>query len=149
MRKNLRPEDLGDFLEQPKCATLATHFKDGTILMSPVWHEWQDGGFTVAVASEDIKTHHIRRDAKVSISVADDSAPYRGIEVRGEASIERANAFETTRRIAVRYLGAKQGAAYVEAFREADLVLLRVKPGVLRAWDFADERALSREPQAD
>ena len=147
MRKNLCPKDLGDFLDQPKCATLATHFKDGTILMSPVWHEWQDGGFTVAVASEDIKTRHIRRDAKVSISVAEDSAPYRGIEVRGEASIERADAFETTRRIAVRYLGPQQGSSYVEAFREADLVLIRVKPGVLRAWDFADETELSHDPQ--
>ena len=92
MRKNLRLEDLGDFLDQPKCATLATHFKDGTILMSPVWHEWKDGGFTVAVASEDIKARHVRRDARVSISVAEDSPPYRGIEVRGEASIERAGA---------------------------------------------------------
>ena len=143
MRKNLRLEDLGDFLDQPKCATLATHFKDGTILMSPVWHEWKDGGFTVAVASEDIKARHVRRDARVSISVAEDSPPYRGIEVRGEASIERADAFETTQRIAVRYLGAKQGPAYVEPFREADLVLIRVKPGVLRAWDFADEAELS------
>lgn len=143
MRKNLRLEDLGDFLGQPKRATLATHFKDGTILMSPVWHEWKDGGFTVAVASEDIKARHVRRDARVSISVAEDSPPYRGIEVRGEASIERADAFETTQRIAVRYLGAKQGPAYVEPFREADLVLIRVKPGVLRAWDFADEAELS------
>ena len=142
MRKNLRLEDLGDFLDQPKCATLATHFKDGTVLMSPVWHEWKDGGFTVVVPSDDIKARHIRRDAKVSISVAEDSPPYRGIEVRGEASIERADAFETTRRIAGRYLGAKQGSAYVENFREADLVLIRVKPGVLRAWDFADEAEL-------
>ena len=139
MRKNLRPEDLGDFLEQSKCATLATHFKDGTILMSPVWHEWKDGGFTVVVPSDDIKARHIRRDAKVSISVAEDSPPYRGIEVRGEAGIERADAFEITQRIAVRYLGAKQGPDYVESFREADLVLIRVKPGVLRVWDFNDE----------
>lgn len=142
MRKNLRLEDLGDFLDQPKCATLATHFKDGTVLMSPVWHEWKDGGFTVAVASEDIKARHVRRDARVSISVAEDSPPYRGIEVRGEASIERTDAFETTQRIATRYLGAKRGPAYVEPFREADLVLVRVKPGVLRAWDFADEAEL-------
>ncbi len=142
MRKNLRLEDLGDFLDQPKCATLATHFKDGTVLMSPVWHEWKDGGFTVVVPSDDIKARHIWRDAKVSISVAEDSPPYRGIEVRGEASIERADAFETTRRIAGRYLGAQQGSAYVKNFREADLVLIRVKPGVLRAWDFADEAEL-------
>ena len=68
--------------------------------MSPVWHEWKDGGFTVVVASEDTKARHVRRDARVSISAAEDSPPYRGIEVRGEASIERADAFETIRRIA-------------------------------------------------
>ncbi len=139
MRKNLRPEDLGDFLEQPKCAMLATHFKDGTVLLSPVWHEWQDGGFTVAVAHQDIKVRHVQRDARVSISVAEDHPPYRGIEIRGAASIERAEAFETIRRIAGRYLGTERGAAYVEPFREADLALIRVKPGVLRAWDFTDE----------
>ena len=139
MRKNLRPEDLGDFLEQQKCATLATHFKDGTILMSPVWHEWKDGGFTVAVGAEDVKVRHIRCDAKVSISVAEDAPPYRGIEIRGEATIERGEAFETTQRIAIRYLGPTQGQAYAEAARGAELVLIRVKPGKLRVWDFADE----------
>ena len=97
MRKNLVPKTWVTSWSSPNAQTLATHFKDGTILMSPVWHEWQDGGFTVAVADEDIKTRHIRRDAQVSISVAEDSAPYRGIEVRGEASIERADAFETIR----------------------------------------------------
>ena len=85
MRKKLRPEDLGDLLDQPKCATLATHFKDGTILLSPVWHEWKDGGFTVAVLADDVKVRHIHRDAPVSISVAEDIAPYRGIEVRNGA----------------------------------------------------------------
>ena len=147
MRKNLRLEDLGDFLEQPKCATLATHFKDGTILMSPIWHEWRDGGFTVAVASGDIKASHVQRDAKVSISVAEDSPPYRGVEVRGRAYIERADALGTIRRIAVRYLGARRGPAYVEAFGEADLVLIRIKPDVLRAWDFADEAELGQDPE--
>jgi hypothetical protein len=39
MRKNLNPEELGDFLEQGKCAILATHFRDGRVLLSPVWHE--------------------------------------------------------------------------------------------------------------
>ena len=95
MRKNLRPEDLGNFLKQQKCAILATHFKDGTILISPVWHKWKDRGFTVTVGAEDVKVRHIQRDAKVSISIAEDAPPYRGIEIRGEATIERKDAFET------------------------------------------------------
>lgn len=143
MRKNLNPEDLGDFLEQAKCATLATHFQDGTTLLSPVWHEWRDGGFTVAVAANDIKVRHIERDARVSISVAEDVAPYRGIEVRGQATVGKEGAKEVTRRIAMRYLGPERGKGYADMVTQADLVVIRIKPGVLRAWDFADEAELN------
>jgi hypothetical protein len=41
------------------------------------------------------------------------------------------------RRIASRYLGAEAGAAYAES--AGDDLLIRVEPGELRAWDFADE----------
>lgn len=143
MRKKLSPEDLGDFLEQAKCATLATHFRDGTTLLSPVWHEWSDGGFTVAVAANDIKVRHVERDARVSISIAEDVPPYRGIEVRGQATIGKEGAKEVTRRIAVRYLGPEQGKVYADVVTQADLALIRIEPGVLRIWDFADERELS------
>lgn len=143
MRKNLQAEDLGDFLEQAKCATLATHFRDGTILLSPVWHEWRDGGFSIGVAANDIKVRHIQRNAQVSISVAEDIPPYRGIEVRGEATIGKEGAKEITRRIAIRYLGPEQGNVYADVVTQADLALIRIEPGVLRAWDFADEAELN------
>ena len=143
MRKNLKAEDLGDFLQQAKCATLATHFRDGTVLLSPVWHEWRNGGFSVGVVANDIKVRHIQRNAQVSISVAEDTPPYRGIEVRGKASIDKTGAKEITRRIAIRYLGPEQGQVYADVVTQADLALIRIEPGVLRAWDFADEAELS------
>jgi hypothetical protein len=55
------------------------------VLLSPVWHEWQDGGFTVVIPVGDVKLRHIDRDPHVSIVVAENSPPNRGIEVRGEA----------------------------------------------------------------
>jgi PPOX class probable F420-dependent enzyme len=141
MRRNLRPEDLGDLLTQPKNAILATHFPDGTVLLSPVWHEWSDGGFTIMTGSDDVKTRHVRRDARVSVVVADDVPPYRGLEVRGEARIrpDYADAAVLLRRLAVRYLGEKLGNAYADAGDPASSAILRIEPGILRAWDFADE----------
>lgn len=143
MRKNLKLEELGDFLEQAKCATLATRFRDGTTLLSPVWHEWREGGFNVAVGAGDIKARHIERDARVSISVAEDTPPYRGIEVRGRATLSKEGTKEITRRIAMRYIGPERSASYVDMMAQADLALIRVEPGVLRAWDFADEPELT------
>jgi hypothetical protein len=46
-------------------------------------------------------------------------------------------AHETAREIAVRYLGAEAGEAY--AATGADDIVIRLEPGALRAWDFADE----------
>src|SRR5918997_1406141 len=45
VRRGLRSEDVAALLAAPKCATLATYRRDGTVLLSPVWHEWRDGGF--------------------------------------------------------------------------------------------------------
>ena len=47
MRTGLTLDDLGDLLELPILAVLATKRKNGTILLSPVWHEWSEGGFSI------------------------------------------------------------------------------------------------------
>jgi hypothetical protein len=49
MRTNLTVADLGDLLDQPLAAVLATLRTDGTVLLSPVYHEWRDGGFNTAL----------------------------------------------------------------------------------------------------
>ena len=137
MRKNLTVDDLADLAELRLLAVLATYRRDGTVLLSPVWHEWLDGGFQVVTGSRDVKAAHLRRDPRASIVVAEPSPPYRGVEVRGHARLLTAGAEEAVKRIATRYLGREAGAAYAE--RAADDLLIRLEPGDLRAWDFADE----------
>lgn len=137
MRKHLRPEDLGDLLEQPLVAVLATYRRDGGVLLSPVWHQWRDGGFDVVSSGHDIKVQHLRRNPRAGILVYEHGPPYRGIEVRGEARLEDAG--DLVRGIAIRYLGEREGAAYAEGTGAGDTTLIRLEPGVLRAWDFSDQ----------
>jgi PPOX class probable F420-dependent enzyme len=137
MRRNLAMDDLGDLAELRLLAVLATHRRDGTVLLSPVWHEWRDGGFQLVTGSQDVKAAHLRRDPRASIVVCEHAPPYRGVEIRGHARLLTAGAGEAVRRIASRYLGAEAGAAYAES--AGDDLLIRVEPGELRAWDFADE----------
>jgi PPOX class probable F420-dependent enzyme len=138
MRKHLTPEDLGDLLEQPLVAVLATYRPDGNVLLSPVWHQWRDGGFDVVTRSDDVKARQLRRDPRASILVYEHGPPYRGIEVRAHVQLEPAAA-ETIHRIAVRYLGEREAASYLAAEGAADDTLVRLEPGRLRAWDFADQ----------
>ena len=136
MRKNLNVEDLGDLLKQPILAMLATRRKDGRILISPVWHEWVDGGFVITTWANDVKSKNIKADPRITVMVAEHEVPYRSIEVSGEATIERLDDhMPIMRRLAARYVADD---SYAETFREDKIELIRLEPGFIRAWDFND-----------
>ena len=130
-------DDLGDLVELRFLAVLATYRPDDTVLLSPVWHEWRDGGFHVVTGSRGVKAAHLRRDSRASIVVCEHTPPYRGVELRGGAQLLIAGVEDAVKRIASRYLGRQAGAEYAE--RSGDDLLIRLEPGDLRAWDFADE----------
>ena len=138
MRTNLTVEDLGDLLDQPMVAVLATLRMDGSVLLSPVYFEWRDGGFNIWVEQQNVKARHLRRDARATILVAESDPPLRAIEVRGQARFIEEGVSETALRIVTRYEGPDDGAADVEALRSAD-VIIRIEPSDIRVWDYADE----------
>ena len=115
MRSGLPIEDLDGFLEEPRVAVLATHWADGSVLLSPVWQEWRDSGFQVWIVVDDVKERHLRRDPRASIVVAESGYPMRAVEVRSTARLLEEDAEQTAVRIASRYIGPEHGRAYVEA----------------------------------
>jgi PPOX class probable F420-dependent enzyme len=142
VRKGLTPDDLGDLLELPLLAVLATYRRDGTVLLSPVWHEWRENGFTVVTGSRDVKAGHLRRDPRASIVVCEHGPPYRGLELRASARLSALEDPAIIRRIATRYLGPEGGERYAQT--GGDDLLIRLEPGELRGWDFADFFASSQ-----
>jgi PPOX class probable F420-dependent enzyme len=137
MRRDLAPADLADLLDRPLLATLATRRSDGTVLLSPVWHEWRDGAFLVAVDTGDGKLAHVRRDPQVTIMVAENEPPYRGLEITAVAQVVDTVYGPVVRRIGRRYIGNVADRFWDED--SEDGVVLRIAPGRLRAWDFADD----------
>jgi len=138
VRTNLTLEDLGDLLDKPLVAVLATLRMDGSVLLSPVYHEWRDGGFNIWGAQQNVKVRHLRRDPRATILVAESDPPLRAVEVRGRARFIEQGVSETALRIVTRYEGPEDGAADVEALRGADIII-RIEPGDIRVWDYADE----------
>jgi PPOX class probable F420-dependent enzyme len=137
VRRNLAVEELGDLLVQPLLAVLATYRRDGSVLLSPVWHEWRDGGFNIVSGAKGIKAKHLRRDPRAAVVVCEHLPPYRGLELHATPTLVTDGVAEVGKRIATRYLGASEGAKYAE--EAGDDLLIRLEPGTLRAWDFADE----------
>ena len=138
MRTSLTVADLGDLLDKPLVAVLATLRMDGSALLSPVYHEWRDGGFNIWVEAQNIKARHLRRDPRATILVAESDPPLRAVEVRGRARFIEEGVSETALRIVTRYESPEDAAADVDALGGAD-VIIRIEPGDIRVWDYADE----------
>jgi PPOX class probable F420-dependent enzyme len=136
MRKGLAVEALGDLLDLPLLAVLATYREDGSVLLSPVWHEYKDGGFNICTDDAGVKVRHLRRDPRASVVVAEPAPPWRGVELAGEATLTSEGVAAVAERVAIRYLGEEKGRAFARSSR--DNVLVRLERGRLRTWDFAD-----------
>ena len=132
MRTNLTVADLGDFLDRPLIATLATYRLNGEVLLSPLWFEWQDGGFNLAVGRNDFKTNHMRRDPRVSLALSEDRRPLRGLELRGHARLFEEGVHELRARIWMHYEGTEPPG------EDKEVIGVRIE-GTIRAWDYADE----------
>lgn len=130
-------EDLSEFLDEPVVATLATYGSDGQVRLSPVWCEWEDGGFTVTIDSGDIKARHLAGDKRASLVVYSNDSPYRGVEIRTEAVVTSLGAPEAVERLAHRYLGKDRAERFL-ASTSWDPLLVRLEPGELRHWHYSD-----------
>ena len=80
----------------------------------------------------------VYRDPRATVLVAESDRPLRAVEVRGRARFVEEGVSETALRIVTRYEGPEDGAADVAALRGTD-VIIRIEPGDIRAWDYADE----------
>jgi PPOX class probable F420-dependent enzyme len=138
MRRDVPLDELADFLALPIASVLGTYRRDGGVLLSPVWHRWRDGGFDVICFPRDIKVRHLENDARASLLVYDQQPPYRGVEIRTKALLSEIADPAVFRDLAVRYLGKEAGETYAATLSESQ-ILVRLEPGHVRTWDFADE----------
>jgi len=138
MHRDIPIDDLLGFLDRPITSVLATRRADGDVRLSPVWHEWRDGGFNVVTLEGSEKVRHVRRDPRVSFVVAEQAYPWTGVELHCEARILTEGVEEVARRVNVRYEGAERGEDFTTETAPAS-VILRLEPGALRTWDYGDE----------
>ena len=114
---------------------LATTRKDGSSYTSPVWFRWTGSAFEVVIALGDVKLRHLERDPRCSLLVFEAVAPFRGVEVRGEATLTRGDVTEIRRSIAGRYLGLEAGDRFAAERASKRGVLLQLRPVEPRVWD--------------
>jgi PPOX class probable F420-dependent enzyme len=130
---------MSSLLEEPSPAVLVLYRPDGEAIVSPVWFRVEGDAFEVVVAATDPKLGHLQRDPRCVLLVFETRPPFRGIQIRGKATVNPDQGSVVRRAIASRFLGAERGSAYADLSRRPPGYVVRLPTSEARAWDLADK----------
>ena len=97
---DLTMDDPGDLVGFRLAAVLARYRRDGTVLLSPVWHEWRDGGVNVVTGSQGGWARRRRPAAGASLVAVHHWAPSGGGGGGGRPRLRTEGALDAVTRIA-------------------------------------------------
>ena len=103
-----------DLLESRNPARLAYIWTDGTPRVVPIWFHWTGSDFVLASPPRAPKLKALARNPETSLTIDDNTFPYKVLLVRGRARLETMNGVVPEYAIAAeRYFGREQGQAWV------------------------------------
>ena len=109
----------------------------------PVWYAYEPGGVVrLVTGSESKKAKLLRAAGRASLCVQTETPPYKYVTVEGPVTIGKPVHERDVRPVAIRYLGAEMGEAYLQmTASEAEGVLVTLRPE--RWWSVDYERLAS------
>jgi len=121
------PDKYIDLFQKKAFAHLGTLMPDGTPQVTPVWVDFDGTHVLVNSAKGRQKDKNMRRDPRVSLSIADPDNPYRYLEIRGKVvGITEEGADAHIDKMAKKYMG-KDTYPYRNAAEVR--VLYKILPG--------------------
>jgi PPOX class probable F420-dependent enzyme len=130
--------EIDALLREAQTAVLATADAKGRPEGTPVWFEWDGTHVRLLCHRTSRKARNIRVNEHVSLTVDTRRPPYRGVVLRGRATLSGPDP-TLRRRLAARYLGEETGARYIESTRALDdedaLVTIEVTSRF--SWDYS------------
>jgi PPOX class probable F420-dependent enzyme len=121
------------YLAELHVGVIAVERPDRAPLAVPIWYGYEPGGeVLVSSLAGSIKERLISAARRFSLTVQDETYPYRYVTAEGPVtSIEKADD-ATMRAIAIRYLGEAGGNEFTDTFVEdhpdAESILFRMRP---------------------
>ena len=132
------------YLADLHVGVIAVERPDRAPLSVPIWYAYEPGGeVLVSSLAGSLKARLITAAGRFSITVQDETYPYRYVTADGSVtSIETADD-ATMMAIAARYLGEEGGRAFMESFAkdhpDAESLLFRMRPEHWLSIDYSKE----------
>jgi len=130
--------EIDDLLRAPEVAVLATVDAKGRPEATPIWFDWDGRTVRILVHHASRKAKNIGLNPNVSLTVDTRSAPYRGVMLKGTATLSGPDP-ELRRSLAGRYLGEEVGKRYIETTSsfDRDDVLVTMRVTSRYSWDYS------------
>jgi PPOX class probable F420-dependent enzyme len=96
------PQSHRDLLDA-QVASLATLGRDGYPQVPEVWFLHDGGELKLSLNDARLKTRNLQARPQCSLLILDLENPYRYVEVRGNARVERDDDYEFARRVGAKY----------------------------------------------
>jgi PPOX class probable F420-dependent enzyme len=145
MPKRFSKAERERFLRGRHVAVLVTLGPDGEPVPTPIWFLYRDGRFYFRTEVNAIKVKNIQRDARVSVCVQEERAPYKAVIAHGKAQLEKSPEW-LAGALPRHYLGLVGALGYERAAREAieggPEIAIVVEPERYVSFDFAPETPL-------
>lgn len=125
---DMTPEEREAFLADVHVGILSIARVDKGPLALPIWYQYEGGDVIISMAAESLKAKLLRRAGRASMTVQDETPPYRYVMVEGPVTLG-AEPREVLA-MATRYLGPELGAWYAEqnASGDEESVIVRLTP---------------------
>ena len=95
-----------ELLAGPNFGHLGTVNADGSVQVSPIWVDLEQGRPAFNTAEGRVKWRNLRRDPRVTLEVIDVGDGYRSVEIRGRvAEMTHQDARKHINRLALKYTG--------------------------------------------
>ena len=107
-------------------------------LALPIWYQYEGGQVVIHIDGNSVKATLLRRHGRASMTVQDETPPYRYVMVEGPVTLTHDD--RDIRSIAVRYLGEELGSRYAADNRPTDdSVVVRLTPERWLTTDYSAE----------
>lgn len=117
----LSEEELQQFLQGAWIAKLGTINIDGTVRMTPIWYEYQNGPIVMSTPENTAHIENLKRNKKCSLLIDSTEWPTKGVHFYGRVDLDHGSHAADPEKIAKMW--TKYYGSFEKAYNHAKMVV--------------------------
>ena len=133
-------DELTAFLNEAPIARLSSMNANGTIHIAPVYFKYDHGDIIMGTQDGTHKVRNIKRNPKVTLLIDNQSPPWKGVLIYGEAELDYMDVIAKRIAIFERYMPTENARKFAEDLASTFVpVIIRVKPTHIVSYDYSKQ----------